>query len=56
MTVCYCGGHYRCETCRLDVCFCPGHEDPTPQHTTTDFTHPARPGIDAWAEKEELTR
>ena len=58
MTACYCGGHYRCETCRRDVCFCPGHEDPTPdaqEAVTSGYTHPAQPGIDAWAEKKELT-
>lgn len=54
---CYCGGHYRCETCRRDVCYCPGHEDPTPHEApTSGYTHPAQPGIDAWAEKLELTR
>lgn len=53
MTVCYCGGHYRCETCRRDVCFCPGHEDPTPQHSTPNDI---RPGTDAWTQKVELTR
>lgn len=57
MSACYCGGLYRCEKCRRDVCYCPGHEDPTPQEAVTSgYTHPAQPGIDAWAEKMELTR
>lgn len=59
MIACYCGGHYRCEHCRLDVCYCACETDGAPQtraETTAGYTHPAQPGIDAWANKMELTR
>jgi len=59
MSACYCGGHYRCETCRRDVCFCPGHEDPTPDtqaEVTAGYVNPSQARIEAWTEKRELTR
>lgn len=54
---CYCAGLYRCEKCRRDVCYCACDTDGAPQEATTSgYIHPAQPGIDAWAEKEALTR
>ena len=56
MIACYCGGHYRCETCRLDVCYCACKTDGAPQTTTLHDSRPNQSGIDAWAAKKELTR
>lgn len=57
--ICFCGRLYDCEDCGGDVCACTCETDGAPQtqaEVTAGYTHPARPGIDAWAEKEELTR
>lgn len=58
MSTCYCGGTYRCGTCRKDVCYCTGHADPTPdtQAEVTSGWQPNTAHHDAWVEKEELTR
>ena len=59
MTTCYCGGNYRCETCRHDVCYCTCHTDGaphTPAETTAGYVNPSAAKEAAWAEKLELTR
>ena len=56
MNGCYCGQLYTCPDCGGDVCQCTCEVDGAPQTTAPDYTHPAQPGIDAWAEKKELTR
>lgn len=54
---CYCGGHYRCEDCRRDVCFCTCQTDGAPETTATaGHVNPSQARQDAWAEKLELTR
>lgn len=54
---CYCGGHYYCEDCRLDVCFCACETDGAPQTTATaGHVNPSTARLEAWAEKLELTR
>lgn len=58
-TQCYCGGHYRCEDCRRDVCFCSCEKDGTP-HTqaevTSGYVNASTARLEAWANKRELTR
>jgi hypothetical protein len=59
MTTCYCGGHYRCETCRLDVCYCACRTDGAPQtqaEVTSGHVNPSTARLEAWANKQELTR
>ena len=59
MTQCYCGGHYRCDTCRHDVCYCTCQRDGAP-HTqaevTAGYVNPSQARMDAWTQKLELTR
>lgn len=57
MTTCYCGGHYRCGTCRHDVCYCTC--DPTPttrEAVTAGYVNPSQARLNAWHTKQELTR
>ena len=57
MTTCYCGGHYRCEDCRHDVCFCVCERDGTPvTQPVAGYVNPSTARLEAWAEKLELTR
>lgn len=59
MTICYCGGHYRCEICRRDVCFCNCPTDPTPETqaaVTAGYIDPTAAHAAAWEQKLELTR
>ena len=56
---CYCGGNYRCEDCRRDVCFCTCHADGAPQtraEVTAGYVNPSQARMDAWTQKLELTR
>lgn len=56
---CYCGGHYRCDQCRHDVCFCTCNVDGTPEtraEVTAGHVNPSQARQDAWAQKLELTR
>lgn len=55
--MCYCGGHYRCDKCRHDVCFCICDADGTPQtreEVTSGYVNPSTARIEAWAEKQGL--
>lgn len=56
---CYCGGHYRCEKCRRDVCYCECRTDGAP-HTqaevTAGYVNPSQARTAAWNEKLELTQ
>lgn len=55
-TQCYCGGHYRCEDCRRDVCFCTCQIDGAPETTATaGYVNPTQARMDAWQTKQELT-
>ena len=59
MTQCFCGGHYRCEDCRRDICFCACEQDGAPQtqaETTSGYVNPSAAKEAAWNEKLELTR
>lgn len=59
MTQCYCGGHYRCDTCRHDVCYCTCKADGAPQtqaEVTAGYVNPSQARQDAWNQKLELTR
>ena len=56
---CYCGGHYRCEKCRRDVCYCSCATDGAPQtqaEVTFGYVNPSIARLEAWANKQELTR
>lgn len=56
---CYCGGHYRCEKCRRDVCYCKCVADGAPQSqeaVTFGYVNPSQARIEAWQTKQELTR
>lgn len=59
MTMCYCGGHYRCEKCRHDVCYCICDVDGAP-HTqaevTAGYVHPSQAHLEAWNLNQELSR
>lgn len=53
---CYCGGHYRCEECRRDVCFCACKTDGAPhsrEAVTSGYVNPTQARLDAWAKKQE---
>jgi hypothetical protein len=59
VNACYCGGLYRCDTCRLDVCYCPGHTDPTPdtrEAVTSGYVNPTQARLAAWQERQDLRR
>ncbi|QFG09596.1 hypothetical protein HYQ00_gp52 [Arthrobacter phage TripleJ] len=59
MTQCYCGGNYRCQDCRRDVCYCNCEHDGTPDtqaEVTAGHVNPSTARLEAWAQKQELTR
>ena len=59
MSQCYCGGHYRCDQCRHDVCYCRCETDGAPQtraEVTAGYVNPSAAKEAAWAEKVSLTR
>ena len=58
MTQCFCGGLYRCEDCRRDVCFCACEVDGTPEtrsEVTSGYVNPSAARLAAWNQKESLT-
>lgn len=57
---CYCGDRYRCEDCHRDVCFCICEVDGAPDTqeavTAGGRVNPSIARLEAWEEKQELTR
>ena len=58
MKQCYCGGRYRCDKCRHDVCFCVCDVDGTPDtrdEVTAGHVNPSDARLAAWNLKVSLT-
>jgi len=59
MSACYCGRLYTCDDCGRDVCQCSCERDGAPQtqaETTAGYVNPSTARLEAWANKQELTR
>ena len=59
LSPCYCGRLYQCDDCGGDVCNCTCERDGAPQtqaEVTAGYVNPSTARLEAWANKQELTR